>query len=285
MFNSENKELCDLLKKIFIPILLIVGLFGNVVSIIIFNKKSMKKYSTFQYLTLLSILDLCVLYTGCGQIVLDVYYQIDIRLLNEFICKTHSFIVYFFTHFSSMLLASMSIDRTVAILSINLTKSSDSKTPFKIFFILGILIALINVHFILFIELYDYELDDSDQNSTSQIIKLCYAKFNAFYFIYLTNIYPWIDLSIYTIIPFTIMLVCSIIIILKIQKKSNEIRSLQMNSKSLSRNKQLIIILFVTNSLFVLLVFPLVILNATGNIKENTVITTVAYLLAYCNHA
>ena len=40
MFNTENKELCDLLKKIFIPTLLILGLFGNVISIIIFNKKS-----------------------------------------------------------------------------------------------------------------------------------------------------------------------------------------------------------------------------------------------------
>ena len=67
-----DKEASDLLKKIFTPILLSLGLFGNTISMIIFNKPSMKKHSTFRYLTLLSVLDLSVLYTGCGQIFLDV---------------------------------------------------------------------------------------------------------------------------------------------------------------------------------------------------------------------
>jgi len=136
----SDKQASDLIKKIFTPILLCLGLFGNTMSMVIFNKDSLKKHSTFRYLTLLSILDLCVLFSGCGQILLDVYFEIDIRSLNELSCKVvfsyfffhkilssyfksfiffkmHSFLVYFFTHFSSMLLAIMSIDRAFAILS------------------------------------------------------------------------------------------------------------------------------------------------------------------------
>ena len=124
--NSDDKTASDLIKKIFTPILLSLGLVGNIISIIIFIRESMKKYTTFRYLTLLSVLDLCVLYTGCGQILLDVYFKIDIRLLNEFTCKMHSFLVYFFTHFSSMLLASMSIDRTIAI---SIKKGKTFSTP------------------------------------------------------------------------------------------------------------------------------------------------------------
>ena len=83
----KDKQASDLIKKIFTPILLCLGLYGNTMSMVIFNKDSMKKHSTFRYLTLLSILDLCVLYTGCGQILLDVYFEIDIRSLNELSCK------------------------------------------------------------------------------------------------------------------------------------------------------------------------------------------------------
>jgi hypothetical protein len=70
--DIENKLISDLLKKICIPALLIIGTFGNIVSILIFNKKSLKEYSTFQYLSLICVIDLCVLYTGCSQIILEV---------------------------------------------------------------------------------------------------------------------------------------------------------------------------------------------------------------------
>jgi hypothetical protein len=148
----DDKYASDLIKKIFTPILLCFGLIGNIISIVIFSRNSLKKYTTFRYLTLLSLLDLCVLYTGimkyfasiifaiikfvvkkgCGQILLDVYFQIDIRLINEFSCKMHSFLVYFFTHCSSMLLASMSIDRTIAITIKQAKKFSTPQTAHKV---------------------------------------------------------------------------------------------------------------------------------------------------------
>lgn len=90
---------------------------------------------------------------------------------------------------------------------------------------------------------------------------------------------------LYTIIPFIIMFVCSIIIIIKIYRKSSQLKPLKRRSKKLSRNKQLFLILFTTNSLFVCMISPLVLLNATGKIQENTILTTVAYILAYSNHA
>ena len=63
---------------------------------------------------------------------MDVYFQVDIRLINEFSCKMHSFLVYFFTHCSSMLLASMSIDRTIAITIKQAKKFSTPQTAHKV---------------------------------------------------------------------------------------------------------------------------------------------------------
>ena len=84
----DDKEFSDLLKKLFTPLLLCLGTFGNIISITIFTKESMKKYSTFRYLTLLSIIDLCTVYVGCGQIFFGVFFDIDIRTLNVFFCRT-----------------------------------------------------------------------------------------------------------------------------------------------------------------------------------------------------
>jgi hypothetical protein len=62
----DEKEYSDKLKRIFTPILLSFGFFGNLISIIIFTRPSMVKQTTFRFLTYLSILDLCSLFTGYG---------------------------------------------------------------------------------------------------------------------------------------------------------------------------------------------------------------------------
>jgi hypothetical protein len=104
---ENSNETSHTLKKITTPCLLLLGLFGNLISIKIFKKKPFSKLTTFQYLSFLSIIDLLTLLAGCGHLVIESYTGLDIRLLNDYTCKIHSFIVYFSTHFSSMLLALM----------------------------------------------------------------------------------------------------------------------------------------------------------------------------------
>ena len=153
--EDDQREVSILLKKLFYPPLILLGLVGNVVSIIIFSKPSMKKYTTFRYLMFISILDLGTLFTGSGPMLLQTFFDLDIRNLNEITCKVSSFIVYFFTHSSSMLLALMSIDRTVAI-TIKLGKRfSTPSTALKLFIITSIIFFLLNSHFLLFTNLLD----------------------------------------------------------------------------------------------------------------------------------
>ena len=201
---QDEKYLSDVLKKIFTPILLSLGLIGNITSITIFRKKSMKNFTTFRYLTLLSFLDICSLYIGCAQIMLDVYFDIDFRLINEVSCRIQSFLVYFFTHFSSMLLACMSIDRTVAI-SFKSAKASTPKSAVNTFFVLGTILLVINFHFLIFTHLFDYNIILQTENDTSDYIKInrtnqtigfktvkiCYAYIDTKYFDFLVNYFPW----------------------------------------------------------------------------------------------
>ena len=213
----DQKHVSDLLKMFFSPILLLFGLIGNIISIVIFRASSMKKHATFRYLTLLSIVDVCTLYIGCTQIALEVYFGVNVRLISELSCRVHSFLVYFFTHFSSILLACMSIDRTVAIL-LRTKKISTPQTAVKIFFILSFVIFAMNLHFLVFTHLYEIDLFDEDYSATFSLIeqskanasidadtlndnsprnithltlKVCYAYLNTNYFLYLATYFPW----------------------------------------------------------------------------------------------
>ena len=212
----DQKHVSDLLKMFFSPMLLLFGLAGNIISIAIFRASSMKKHATFRYLTLLSIIDVCSLYIGCTQITLEVYFGVNVRLLSELSCRVHSFLVYFFTHFSSILLACMSIDRTVAIM-LKTKKISTPQTAVKIFFILSFIIFAMNLHFLVFTHLYEIDLFDEDNSATISLVepkvnvsvsanmqssgsqlnithltlKVCYAYLNTNYFSYLATYFPW----------------------------------------------------------------------------------------------
>ena len=82
-FGFPDSEGTTFLKKIFTPSLLMVGIFGNILSIIIFTRPSMNKHTTFRFLTFLSISDTCALLAGYGKIIFIVYFNIVIRLINE----------------------------------------------------------------------------------------------------------------------------------------------------------------------------------------------------------
>lgn len=214
-YETNEKSTSDLLKKIFSPAVLLLGIIGNIISIVIFNQKSMRKHTTFRYLTLLSLVDICALYTGFSHIFFSVYFDIDIRLISETSCKIQSFLVYFFTHFSSILLTTMSIDRTISI-SVKLKSYSTPQTALKIFFLIGITIFVIDCHFLLFTHFYEFKLPTRDDlnfteyvdeqmdylsdsvvnftepiNSKPFTIKTCYAYLNSRYFHWLVNYFPW----------------------------------------------------------------------------------------------
>ena len=99
-----------------------------------------------------------------------------------------------------MILAVMSVDRTVSIISRRAKKLSTPKSALNTFYLIGFLMILINLHFILFTELVDYEMpsnnfDIFNNNKTisnkTVTLKFCYAPSNSIYFIYVSQIFPW----------------------------------------------------------------------------------------------
>lgn len=85
------------------------------------------------------------------------------------------------------------------------------------------------------------------------------------------------------------MLICSIIIIVEIFKTHRKLKKHANKSglvfkKRINKNRQITYLLLTTNFIFFFLVTPLVVINAMRDIQEDTVKTTIIYILAYANH-
>ena len=96
------------------PLLLVLGVLGNILCLLIFSQKQMRKNSTFIYLAFLSIVDLFVLALGLGDIVLISYFKFILRNSSNIVCRLHSFLTYLFTHLSSFLLAAVSVGENIS---------------------------------------------------------------------------------------------------------------------------------------------------------------------------
>lgn len=142
-------------------IILIIGLIGNLFSMVIFNQHKMKKYSTYIYLGLLTLVDLLVLILGLGDMVLISYTGVVIRNSSFLVCRVHAFLTYCCTNLSSFILASVSIDRAIATNAINFAKFyCKPEMAYRVFAFDCVLTALINFHYLMFLGYEDPEPDN-----------------------------------------------------------------------------------------------------------------------------
>lgn len=133
-------------------VLLIVGLFGNLVSMWVFYQKSMRKNSTFVYLAFLCWVDSCVLLFGLGDFIVILYFKMILRNQSLVLCRLHTFFTYMFTHLSSFILASVSIDRAIATNLFNFAKFyCKPKTAVRVIILNCVLAVMINFHCLLYL--------------------------------------------------------------------------------------------------------------------------------------
>ena len=113
-----------------LQVIIIIGVVGNLLNIVVFSRRQMRQISTFRFLFYLSAIDLLVLIICATDAVVKFGYQIEIRSYSIILCKLHTFLTYFLTHLSSVLLMVISIDRALVIFNknfLNLFKSKRKK--------------------------------------------------------------------------------------------------------------------------------------------------------------
>ena len=124
--DSINDKIYNMLILI-LQVIIIIGVIGNLLNLVVFGRKNMRQMSTFRFLFYLSAIDLLVLIICATDAVIKFGYQIEIRSHSVILCKFHTFLTYFLTHLSSILLMVISIDRALVIYNKNFLNLFKSK--------------------------------------------------------------------------------------------------------------------------------------------------------------
>lgn len=209
-------------------LLLIIGLFGNCVSALVFNQKPLKKNSTFIYLAVLSYVDLLVLFFGLGDIILITYFKFVVRNQSILMCRVHTFLTYWSTHLSSFIIASVSVDRAIATNFISFAKFyCTRKMAHRIIFLLGILSAVINIHTLFFLGHKEnhFVLLNSTVFMTNKTSCYCASLYGTNYDRFMNPYFQWLDLIFYAILPFIVMLLSTFFIIRVIFMSNKRIKN------------------------------------------------------------
>lgn len=213
-------------------LLFIIGIFGNLLSILVFTQRQMKKNSTFIYLACLCFIDLFVICLGLGDIILISYFKIILRNKALIICRIHTFFTYSFTHLSSFILASVSIDRAIATNSLNFAKYyCTSKTANRVIIVNFLMAFVINFHSLFFL---GYEEKHYFYSNSTNHSYYCASLDGTVYDHFIDPYFQWIDLIFYAILPFITMAICSFLILRVIFMSNKRVaKQLSINSSAL----------------------------------------------------
>jgi hypothetical protein len=212
------------------PFIVIVGTICNILTFMVMRRKRMRNQSTYFYMAVLAIADEMVLINGCLNFWIYLYTKQNILILTIFSCKLASFAFYATLHFSVWLVVVMTIERFIAVaLPLKANSLCTVKRAKTVTITLALLIIVINFHF-----LFTHSLSKSGESYGCMPITENYEFF-------MEKIWPWIDASIYSFIPLSILIVFNILIVYNLIKASKSIQKLNnstySNNKNVSQNK------------------------------------------------
>ena len=142
------------------------------------------------------------------------------------------------------------------------------------------------------------DFKDNQTNSQS-LFYACFPLKGSMYDRFLLNVWTWIDICVFSLIPFVVMSVCSVIILIQIKNRSKKfIEVINGNNKNTSehakmaiykrvnRNRQLLYMLLITNVYFLLSLLPYCVFFVLFRGQEdNTKSQNFVHMLLYTNNA
>lgn len=299
-----------------------LGILGNMLNIIVFSRKNMKKTTTYYILLYLSQIDLFLLIIILSD-------KIELKLYSEATCKMIMFLTQYLTQLSSVVLTLISIERTIVIYKKDLGFFR-LRSIKKLIVLIIVVFAIVNFHYLLFfhlsqghhVELDKFELKESVElrgmlnqfkagekeykaeaedldfkyrgnltnktNAKNEIkyisYNLCFPIDSLNYIYFLNHIWIWVHNLFYSFIPILIMLISSALIIIKI-KQSSQTRLPATNCIQRQENfrkNQIFYMLISTNIFFIFCTLPFCI-TSNSHFNASQNFYSISELLAHSN--
>ena len=192
------------------PILIVGGTLGNVLSFTVMLRKKIRNSTTSLYLLVLSVVDTVVLYTGLLRLYIKHSSGYDIRHSSSLACKFHLFGVYACQQFDSWILVSVTLERVCAVFLPHKSKEIFTKQFATVSLIIqALVIIIINSNFFYTHDLlYFRDLD-------GRMEPICFPPLQE-HLSYISNVWPWIDFCLFSLMPFAIILTSNVAIVCRL---------------------------------------------------------------------
>ncbi|CAF3226103.1 unnamed protein product [Rotaria sp. Silwood2] len=240
----------------------VIGVIGNLLSVLVFSRASLRHRSCAIYFLALAITDIASLFASFIDTVLPSYNNVSLTIKYLFICKLNPLMVYFTTDLSNFLLAVASIDRAVSI-QCPLKSKQFCRARIAIYIIMTMLFALliINSHIFWGFEIIDEQSQRICLPSKTKIVyynhpnSLTYDRFYA--------IFDSLDMLFAVLIPFIVMLICNIIILIRVITSRRSIATVlsttvqsKKSRKRYEKERQLTVMLLGSAAAFLVFTLP-----------------------------
>ena len=218
--------------------------------------------STCLYLSVVSLVELIVLYTRCGNEWLVHMIQLDLSqklmIFSESICKVYPFVFNFLFHLSRWLTVACSVEGFISVkYPERLEHWCNLDRARAVILLLTVLLICANMHFF-----WSYELVPMDDMSLPGMVFCTFTKYGHEHSEAFQNvIWPMFDMVISDVLPYLIVISCSIVMAVQICRKqhrgSNTYQQWELkytlDSTAVNHCK---IILFIIGILFLCLTLP-----------------------------
>ncbi len=216
---------------------LVVGSIGNGLSLVVMSRAPLHKSVTSLYLRVLAVADTLVLCVGLLRQWIRVYYGVDVRVLSNWGCKLHIFMVYWSTDFAAYIVAAVSIERVISVIFVHQAKNiCTMKTAGLSLLFIGIFIFVLNAHFF-----WTFALLQS--TGINKRVNRCFVsdpKYNYFNYFILS----WLDFTFFSAVPFLIIFCSNLAIIFKVVCCKSESSSLATKMNSMTMTLMLVSLVF-----------------------------------------
>jgi hypothetical protein len=236
--HTELEEIIHYIYMIIYPIIFIVGLIGNLLSSLLFSITELSQTTCAVYFLLLSIYDSLALIGGLHHC-LTIGYHIQVP--NAAYCRARNFLSYISMDMASWMVVAISVDRFCKVkFPLQARIYCTQKLTIIVSCIITVILILKNIHLSTkFIgDFTDDAADNCDPNPD-------YPTYVSFF----KNVWPWIDLIIFAVLPFMIVTYCNIFIIYNHHK-----RRLKFGHRNIDRS--LMKFLLISSILFIISNFP-----------------------------
>lgn len=238
-----NQNLCNMTEalglydtrtawRLVCPILLVLGTATGIINLIVLARKKIRKNPSAMFFTALAIADLVVLHTGLTRQWMIYNFDVDIRLTNNFLCKTNYFVVYLSLQMSSWTLVLITIERMVIVQFPHKARVFCTRPrALKAILLVFIVLVLVNMH-----SLIGSEIATENWNSTTYLV--CEGRTHQ-YHSFLRYHWDYIDLMIFCVLPSCIILALNTVIIVRLAKRYQTRRKTFPSIKLQSSRRQL----------------------------------------------